>query len=158
MDSVVINVEEDASKLGDDLDGYSRRLVDFFTGPGTCKEDYANDFLMFLGEDDGFRIPQGLLRECQNLRRSPVEVMRWGLGYVFSAVRAARPAYSEQEFGEYLDMFLTDETGYIGRKIAQRAQAAPYFGRVARSQLPEGGGPFRVEGVQSSEGATGKGQ
>ena len=148
MNSVVIDIEDDGRELGDDLAGFSHRLLHFFTGPEFCADDYADLFLMYVGEDDGYRIPQGLIRGRQNTCRRPFDVMLWGLQYLYSLIKAARPNYSEREFGEYLDAFLTDETGYAGRKIAQMAQAAPYYGRVARARQIESEAPRRHEGIQ----------
>ena len=157
MNSVVIDIEDDGRDLDDNLVGFSHRLLHFFTGPEFCADDYADLFLMYVGEDDGCRIPQGLIRGCQNTCRRPLDVMLWGLQYLYSRLKAARPNYSEHEFGEYLDAFLTDETGYAGRRIAQRAQAAPYYGRIARARRPESEGPHRDEGIQpAGEPARGK--
>ena len=135
MNSVVIDIEEDGRGLGDDIDGFAHRILHFFADPGFDEGDYAEVLLMFIGEDDGHRIPQGLIREQRNLCRQPIDVLRWGLKYVFLSLKAVNPSYSELEFGSYLDNFLTNGTGYAGWKIALKAKSAPYFGRVARTQL-----------------------
>ena len=137
MNSVVIDIEEDNQRLGNDLWGFSRRLLDFFTGPDFCTDDYADSFLMFVGEDAEVRIPQGKIRGLQNTCSRRIEVMYRCLSDMFTALQTKRPGYTEAEFGVFIDNFLIDGDGYIERKIAVKAQSPPYFGYIARRrELP----------------------
>ena len=132
MNSVVIDIEEDSQRLGNDLWGFSRRLLEFFTGPDFCTDDYADRFLMFLGEGAGVRIPQGRIRGLQNTCSRRIEVMHQCLTDMFAALRAKQPDYTEAKFGVLLDDFLVDGDGYIEREVARKARSPPYSGYVAR--------------------------
>ena len=125
-------ITEGGQELGNTVQGFSQRLLEFFTGPEFCVDDYADLFLLFLGEDIGVRLPGGKIRGYQNAHTQRIEVMNCCLTDMLAVIRKRRPDYTEANFGNYLDAFLSDEDGWMDKKIAKRARDPPYSGYVAR--------------------------
>ena len=141
MNSTAIDIEGGGQDLGNNIRGYAHRILNYYSDPEFCTDDYADLFLMYLGENDeenSFRLPQGRIRGLQNLYdtwRSPerrIEVIITCLTDIFTAMKRKNPNYTELEFGDFIDNFMTDEEGYHGPQRARKAKGAPYFGHVAR--------------------------
>lgn len=116
--------------ISDAIQQMSIQLATFFTHPELCRDDYADLFLMYLGEDLEARLPQGLVRGYQNLYGYPVQVIMRSLDSLFAALQQKRPSFSEKNLEDHINWFLTFGDGYIDRRIARIAMAAPYNGKV----------------------------
>ena len=125
---------ESGRELGNTVQGFGRRLLEFFTGPEFCVDDYADLFLLFLGEDIGVRLPGGKIRGYQNIHTQRIKVINCCLTDMLAVIRKRRPGYTEANLGDYLDAFLSDKDGWMGKKISKKARDPPYLGYVARQR------------------------
>ena len=112
----------------------SNHLSAFFTNPSFYKDDYADAFLMYLGEDMDIRIPQGKIRGYQNTCSTPCEVIERCLNDLFMKLRQHKPGCTENDLRSHINWFITYEEGYIDKRIARVAKAEPYNGMV----IPDG--------------------
>lgn len=113
------------------------RLSEFFRSPTLSRDDYADIFLMYLGEDIGARVPQGKIRGYQNTFARPFDVIFHCLHDLLEAARLRRPWYSEDDLSAYINWFLTHDSGYICKSVADIARGAPYFGKVIPGNFPD---------------------
>merc|ERR1719291_473438 len=113
------------------------KLAEFFRSPALDKNDYADFFLMYLGEDMDVRLPQGKIRGYQNLLVRPCDVILHCLHNLLEAIKLRRPGYTERDMAAYINWFLTHEEGYISGSIATIATSEPYLGKVIPGDFPD---------------------
>lgn len=115
----------------------SHRLARFFRSPALSKDDYADLFLLYLGEDIGARIPQEKIRGYQNIFVRPCDVIFHCLRDLYEIIRRRRPGFTENDLVAYINWFLTHEAGCISRQIAAVARGNPYLGKVIPENFPD---------------------
>ena len=157
MDSTVIDIEPDGEyeegQASSGVRSMSVHLAAFFTNPLFDDDDYADAFLMFLGEDLDVCIPQGQLRGYQNTYADPVHVIERSLRVLLERIRVGKPDYSEGDLAAHINWFLTHEEGYIEARISRVARASPYNGKV----LPQKPSAKDDENIMSHEAVGGNG-
>jgi len=124
-------------RLRPGLQVMAARLSEFFRSPILSRDDYADLFLMYVGEDIDARVPQGKIRGYQNTFARPFDVIFHCLHDLLEAARLRRPRYSEDDLSAYINWFLTHDSGYICKSVADIARGAPYFGKVIPGNFPD---------------------
>ena len=105
-----------------------------------AKNDWADNYLMYMGRDAEVHIPMGLLRGWQNTYDSPRVVVELGLHYIFRKFQAKNHAMSPPkeftmtDFVNYINYYSTNKSGYCDTKICNYILESQWQGAITKAE------------------------